>query len=123
MTAVSVASGIAVSVASGAGSSGGGFAPTLIYSVQPVGSTSGLPLAVQPVVQALNGMGTVDLTFSGNVTLILLGSGTLSGTTSVAAVAGVATFTNLVITGIGSATLLAVATGYNSVNSISVTTS
>lgn len=122
MTAISVASGIASSVASGAGASGGGFAPALMYTVQPVGSTSGLPLTVQPIVRALNGMGAVDLTFSGNVTLILIGTGTLSGTTAVAAVAGIATFTDLVITGAGSCTFIAVATGYKSATSISVTT-
>jgi hypothetical protein len=54
-----------------------------------------------------------DGTFTGNVTLtIATGSGSLSGTTVVAAVAGVATFTNVIITGTGAHTLQAAASGH-----------
>ncbi|WP_353267024.1 hypothetical protein [Gemmatimonas sp.] len=53
--------------------------------------------------------------FTGNVTLaIASGSGTLAGTTTVAAVAGVATFSNVRVQGSGSHTLTASASGHSS---------
>jgi hypothetical protein len=53
--------------------------------------------------------------FTGNVTLaIASGSGTLAGTTTVAAVAGVATFSNVRLQGSGSHTLTASASGHSS---------
>lgn len=65
--------------------------------------------------------GVVDSGFTGNVTVaIATGTGVLSGTTVKAAVAGVATFTNLVITGTGAHTLSATATSYTSATSATV---
>jgi hypothetical protein len=58
---------------------------------------SGQLLSVQPVVTVKDSMGVVDTLYSGNVTIeVTTGSGTLSGITTVAAINGVATFTNLV---------------------------
>jgi autotransporter-associated beta strand protein len=66
----------------------------------------GLPAWIQsgePVpaitVQALNATGTIDVNFSGPVSLALTGGGILSGTLTVNAVNGVAVFDDLVVTG------------------------
>jgi hypothetical protein len=78
-------------------------AATLLgVDVQPGNSTGGLALGSQPVIEARNVGALVDTNFVGNVQVaITVGSGTagatLSGTTTVAAVAGVATFTDLAI--------------------------
>ena len=78
---------------------------TLALQTQPGGATSGLPLATQPVVRILDDAGlviasgpsaTLTVTASRNT-----GSGILSGTLSVDAIDGVATFTDLQITGAG----------------------
>ncbi len=106
---------IAAGVGCGGGSDGGSVAPPpappppppaaqLAFSVQPASSPAGtLTPAVQ--VTAQTATGTVATSFTGGVT-IALGSNaagaTLSGTTSVSAVAGVATFSNLVIDKVGS---------------------
>tara|TARA_R110000868_G_scaffold160977_11_gene390841 strand:+ start:708 stop:2669 length:1962 start_codon:yes stop_codon:yes gene_type:complete len=66
----------------------------------------------QPVVRAVTSGGTVATGFTGNITIaVFSGSGSLSGTATVAAVAGVATFTNLKITGAGHHILSAAASG------------
>ncbi|MBI3568688.1 MAG: hypothetical protein HY084_10875 [Gemmatimonadetes bacterium] len=64
---------------------------------------SGVPLAVQPVVQLLDASGNVVSNGSAAVTASLTASstGTLSGTTTVNAVNGIATFTDLTINGGG----------------------
>jgi autotransporter-associated beta strand protein len=94
------------------GSSCGGFQPdpltailyspaALAFAVEPVGAALGAPLATQPVVNVLNEISQVATQFNGTVTVTLgnnPGSGVLTGTTSVTAVAGVATFTNLAVT-------------------------
>ena len=67
----------------------------LAFQAQPGGSVSGLPLTMPLVVRAE--VGGVDPTYTGNVTLTLgSGSGSLSGTLTVPAIAGVARFTNVV---------------------------
>jgi hypothetical protein len=74
-------------------------ATELRFTTQPSGSVSGVALTWQPVVKATDASGNVDTTFTGNVTLSLgSGAGALSGTVTKAAVAGVATFTDLVYT-------------------------
>jgi hypothetical protein len=61
---------------------------------------NGSAFTTQPVVRVTDSGDNTVTSFTGNVVAsIASGSGTLSGTTTVAAVAGVATFTNLVITG------------------------
>ena len=60
----------------------------------------------QPVIQVRDAVGGLVAGNTSIVTATLTGSGgTLSGTTSVAAVNGIATFTNLVVTGAGTYTL------------------
>src|SRR5204863_9103056 len=88
-----------------------GPATQLSFSVQPSSTVAGA--AVTPAVQltALDGQGNTATGFTGNVTVALganPGSGTLSGTTTVAPVAGVATFPGLSINKVGTGYTLTV---------------
>lgn len=71
----------------------------LEFFVQPDGAVAGSPFTQQPVVRVLDGMGAVITSYTGDVTIVagLPDGGTLSGTTVIPAVAGVASFTNLSI--------------------------
>lgn len=83
---------------SGSGSS------KLVFSVQPSSAVSGIKISPAPQVSAETSSGVVDTTFTGVVTVGIgtnPASGTLAGTTSVAATAGVATFNNLSIKATG----------------------
>ena len=72
----------------------------LNISRQPDGAVTGIALVVQPVVQIVDSSGNTVTSSTANVVAsIASGNGTLSGTTTKAAVSGVATFTDLVITG------------------------
>ena len=69
-------------------------------TTQPTGASSGSVLGTQPVIRIVDASGNTVTTSSVNVVAsIASGTGTLTGTTTVAAVDGIATFTNLVITG------------------------
>jgi hypothetical protein len=73
-------------------------ATKLVFSTQPGDGVAGSPLSTQPVVQAVDDDGNVDPNFNGAVTLTINnnpGGGTLGGTTTVNAVNGVATFTDI----------------------------
>ena len=72
-------------------------ATQLAYSTQPAGSTSGSALGTQPVVTARDAFGNTDIDFTETITLTEASAGTLSGN-AVAAVSGVATFTNVTYT-------------------------
>lgn len=75
-------------------------------TTQPSGAVSRSALTTQPVIRIVDGNGITITSSTVNVVAsIASGSGTLSGTTTVAAVNGIATFTNLVITGTGNHTL------------------
>ena len=66
------------------------------FFVQPGGAVAGVPFTQQPVVRLLDQHENPMLDFTGPVEMsISSGTGTLSGTTTVNAVAGVATFTDL----------------------------
>src|SRR5207247_1273308 len=81
-----------------------GAATHLVVSVQPSNATAGASITPAVQVTALDGQGNTATGFTGNVTVALganPGSGTLSGTTTVAAVAGVATFPGLSINKVG----------------------
>jgi len=87
-------------------------ATRLLVYTQPQSAITGVAFGTQPVVRAVDLNGNLDTSFTGNVTLALYaGTGSLSGTATVAAVAGVATFTNLVITGTGRKVLQATGGG------------
>jgi hypothetical protein len=68
---------------------------------QPLGATIGGVLAAQPVVEIRDAAGNLVSTASATVTAALAsGGGTLSGVVSVPTVGGVATFTNLGVSGV-----------------------
>ena len=72
-------------------------ATQLVFTTQPAGAVSGIALTTQPVVQAQDANGNLDLDFAETMTLSETAAGTLSNTTAVA-VAGVATFSGLLYT-------------------------
>lgn len=79
----------------------------IVIVTQPVGGASGTVLPTQPTLQLRNAANVVDPAASNPVTVTLIGgSATLSGTTTVNAVNGVVTFTNLVVTGAGTYSLV-----------------
>jgi hypothetical protein len=86
---------------------------------QPAGAAAGIAFTTQPVVEIRDAAGNVVTTSTLNVTALLAsGGGTLSGTTTVTATAGVATFTNLMLLGtIGPRTLTFAAEGLTPVTS------
>ena len=87
-TAVTNGTGTAVDVA----------ATNLVFSTQPAGSVSGAALTTQPIVTAQDAVGNTDTDFTETVTLSESSAGSLSGDVDVAAVAGVATFTDVIYT-------------------------
>ena len=83
-----------------------GPASAAVFQRQPSGAASGSVIARQPILRITDAFGNRITSATNTVTAaIASGSGTLSGTTSVAAVNGVASFTNLAITGTGPTTL------------------
>src|SRR5205085_1738911 len=79
---------------------GAAAASKLAITTQPGGGTGGTAWATQPVVKVQDTYSNVATTNTSNVTFAITtnpSAGTLSGTTTVAASAGVATFTNLSI--------------------------
>src|SRR5204862_109390 len=87
----------------------------LVFTVQPSSAASGTAITPAVQVTAQDAQGNTATPFSGNVALAIAanpGGGTLAGTTSVAAVNGVATFANVSIDKVGTGyTLAASATG------------
>jgi len=98
-------------------SSGG--ATQLQFSSIPAGCTlTNTNFTVE--VCAVDACGNVDPSFTGNITVSKnSGSGTLSGTTTVAAVNGCASFTNLQFDAADNYTLSASASGFSTINSSS----
>src|SRR5207245_2767539 len=75
-----------------------GAAAQLVFTVQPTNPTAGAAITPAVQVTAQDAQGNTATAFSANVTVALganPGGGTLSGTATVAAVAGVASFANL----------------------------
>jgi len=87
----------------------------VVFTVQPSSTTAGEAIAPAVEVTVLDAQGNTATGFSGNITVAIgtnAGGGTLSGTTSVGAANGVATFSNLRIDKAGSGyTLAASASG------------
>lgn len=95
---------------------------SLRFSTQPsTPVTAGVVIPTQPVVQLLDRVGNVNTSGTQTVTLSLTtpGSATLSGTTAVAAVAGVATFAGLSVDIAGTYTFTASAPSVTSATSLS----
>ena len=77
---------------------GAGAATQLAITTQPVAGASGEAMTSQPVVAIQDSAGNVVTTATDSVSVaVQTGNGTLSGTTSVNAVNGVATFTDLTL--------------------------
>jgi hypothetical protein len=95
------------------GVGGSGAATHLVFTVQP--STTHAGLAISPAIQvvAASASGATDPTFTNSVTMVLgtnPGGGTLSGTATIQAVSGVATFSNLSINNVGAGYTLVAST-------------
>lgn len=124
---VATATAFTITATNTAGSATQTFTLTVTAAVaiftQPIGGANATALSTQPVVQVVDGSGNAIASFTSNVVAtIASGTGTLSGTTTVAAVAGVATFTNLVITGTaGAFTLRFTPAGLTAVTSNTLT--
>jgi hypothetical protein len=99
-----------------------GTATTLEFSVEPSATAPGATIAPAVEVTALDAGGNTATGFVGNVTIAIgtnPGSGTLSGTVTVAAVLGKAKFSDLSINNAGTGyTLKAAATGPAGVTSL-----
>ncbi|HEY6809191.1 MAG TPA: hypothetical protein VI160_10440, partial [Gemmatimonadales bacterium] len=78
-----------------------GAATQLVFTTQPTNTANGQPISPTVVVTAEDAFGNTDHTYTGTVTMTIATDpnvvSTLSGTTAPAAVAGVATFTNLAV--------------------------
>jgi len=98
---------------------GAGAAAAAAVATQPGGAVNGFALTTQPVVNIVDGAGNIVTSSTAAVVAsIASGTGTLYGTTTVNALNGVATFTNLMITGNpGSFTLTFTPAGLTAVNS------
>ena len=97
-------------------------ATQLSIITQPGGAQTAQLLSPQPIVLVRDASGSIVAGSAAAVTAALNGAGgTLSGTTTVNAVNGVATFTNLVVTGAGTYTITFTASGLTSATSGSVT--
>ncbi|MFN2420511.1 MAG: beta strand repeat-containing protein, partial [Gemmatimonadota bacterium] len=98
-----------------------GSATQLVFGQQPSNTPAGAPIAPAVTVRALDGAGNLVTSFTGSVTIAIGANpagGTLSGTTTVAAVGGVATFSNLRIDKAGTGyTLVANSSGLTSATS------
>ncbi len=104
-----------------------GAASALSLATQPAGAANGSAFATQPVVKVVDANGNVVTAYVGSVTAVVLsGSGSLIGTTSATFTNGIATFTNLGVSGAGtSVTIGFLATGVSMAtsNALSVSTS
>ncbi len=93
----------------------------LVYGIAPTTTFAGAPIAPAVQVVVADAAGNTETTYTGNVTVVLganPGSALLSGATTVAAVAGVATFSDLRLDKSGTGyTLLAAAAGLTGVAS------
>ncbi len=95
-----------------------GVAVALRVERQPTGAVDNAAFTTQPRVEVIDGYGDRVTGSSASITAAkATGSGTLSGTTSVNAASGLATFTNLVITGTGNHSLTFSSTGLAPVTS------
>src|SRR5207245_6880328 len=86
----------------------------LVFSVQPSNTTAGAAMTPAVQVTARDGQGNTATGFTGNVTVAIgtnPGGGTLSGTATVAAVSGVATFSGLSINKAGTGYTLVASSG------------
>ncbi len=91
-----------------------GIGTKLVYTTQPVGGPATAPLVTQPALQAEDVSGNLGINFAGPVALTLgtnPSSAILGGTTTVNAVSGVATFTNVSVSKAGTGDTLVASSG------------
>lgn len=81
-----------------------------VFSRQPAGSFGGLALTTQPQVEARDAQGKVDADISLTASLVVSPAGSLSNATA-ASSGGVATFSGLIATGVGTQRTLTVSGG------------
>lgn len=100
-----------------------GTATQLAIRTQPGGAPVGTPLATQPVIEVRDAAGNVVTGSTASVSAsIATGGGAVGGTSTVAAIGGVATFTALTVSGTaGDRTLTFASPGLTSVTSASFT--
>ena len=115
-----------IGIATGGGG-GGQTAQALAFFVQPNSSTAGQAISPAVEVVAKDSLGNTDSTFTGAVTVSLASNpagGSLSGTTTTRAAAGIARFSDLVIDKPGTYTLSASTSDVTTVtsNAFTVTT-
>ena len=92
--------GIGTSGGGGGGGGGGGAATHLVFTAQPVNTPATQAMASSVIVQAEDGVGAVDTSYSAVITLSFSANpdgGSLGGNFSVNAVNGVANFSNLTV--------------------------
>ena len=92
-------------------------ASEIAVTTQPVGNYSGSLLTTQPVVRVVDSNGNTVTNSTASITVSASG-GTLGGTRTVSAVAGIATFTNLTHTASGSYTLTFASTSPTTLTSV-----
>jgi hypothetical protein len=110
---------IGIATTGGDGGGTGGSADVLSFFGQPTSATAGQQMAAVEV-GAIDSVSALDTTFTGGITITLASNPTgaaLSGTTTVRAASGVATFSNLTIDKAGTYTLQASASGLTSATS------
>ena len=100
-----------------------GPASAAAITTQPAGAGSGSVLGTQPVIRIVDSGGNTVTSSTVNVVAsIASGTGTLSGTTTIASSSGIATFTDLVVTGTaGAFTVTFTPTSLTAVTSNSLT--
>jgi hypothetical protein len=94
--------------------SGGSAATQLVISQQPTNATAGVAVSPAITVTAKDASNAVVTSFTGSVTLAIgtnPGASTLGGTTSVSAVAGIATFNGITLNKAGAGYTLVATTG------------
>ncbi len=102
---------IVIGIGTNIGYGGASAGPRLQIYVQPSGAVINTAFTTQPVVRVLNADGTLNTTFSANVTLTKVsGPGSLNGTQTVAASSGVATYSGLSVDDVGTYVLQATTT-------------
>jgi hypothetical protein len=93
-------------------------------NTQPLAGYNANKLLVQPKININDSAGSVVRIATNSVSVaVISGTATLSGTTTVTAVEGVATFTDLILTGSGAVTLRFTSSGLTQVDSSSFTVS
>src|SRR5881409_1821986 len=116
-----------VGIAGGTGGTGSNGPPVLGFFVQPNSANVGHVISPAVEIVARDSLGGIDSSFTGTITIGLASNSTgasLSGTTGVRPVNGIASFTNLAIDKAGTYTLQATASDAATVTStaFSITT-